>query len=137
MNLILIMGKNGTGKTTFAEKLVSEIQYRGYPVAWLNGDDIREEFLDDDYSVEGLLEESMRMHDLAKEIDQEFVVVDLTCPTNETRILLDPKFIVYMDTAKTNEEFSTPPCDMVDVCFEKYPEQEDVVCVADKILTWL
>jgi adenylylsulfate kinase len=143
VNIILIMGQAGSGKTTFAEKLVDELIFRGYPVGWLNADDIREEFDDWDFSLEGRYRAASRMRDLAVELDQEFVVVDMICPTKETRVLLDADFVVFMNTIKegrfedTNKMFESPPCDLVDVCFETYPEQEDVECVADKLLTWL
>jgi adenylylsulfate kinase len=143
VNIILVMGQAGSGKTTFAEKLVNELIGRDYPVAWLNADDVRSEFDDWDFSIEGRHRAAKRMHELAVDLDQEFIIIDMICPTKETRSLVDPNFIIFMDTIQkgrfddTNKMFQSPPCDLVDVCFKTYPDQEDVECVADKILTWL
>jgi adenylylsulfate kinase len=143
VNKILIMGQSGAGKTTFAEKLVDELIARGYPVGWLNADDIREEYNDWDFSEEGRMRAALRMKDLSEELDREFIVIDMISPTKETRAALEPDFVVFMDTVKesiyedTNKLFQAPPCDLVDVCFQNYPDQEEAACVADKLLTWL
>jgi adenylylsulfate kinase len=143
VNRILVMGQAGSGKTTFAEKLVDELIARGYPVGWLNADDVREEYDDWDFSDEGRMRAAVRMKDLSEELDREFVVIDMISPTKETRAAVEPDFVVFMDTIKegrfedTNKLFQAPPCDLVDVCFQKYPDQEEAACVADKVLTWL
>jgi adenylylsulfate kinase len=143
VNRILVMGQAGSGKTTFAEKLVDELIARGYPVGWLNADDVREEYDDWDFSDEGRMRAAVRMKDLSEELDREFVVIDMISPTKETRAAVEPDFVVFMDTIKegrfedTNKLFQAPPCDLVDVCFQNYPDQEEAACVADKVLTWL
>jgi adenylylsulfate kinase len=143
VNRILVMGQAGSGKTTFAEKLVDELIARGYPVGWLNADDVREEYNDWDFSDEGRMRAAVRMKDLSEELDREFVVIDMISPTKETRAAVEPDFVVFMDTIKegrfedTNKLFQAPPCDLVDVCFQNYPDQEEAACVADKVLTWL
>jgi adenylylsulfate kinase len=137
------MGHSGSGKTTFAEKLVDELISRGYPVGWLNADDVREEYDDWDFSEEGRMRAAVRMKDLSEELDREFVVIDMISPTKETRQAVNADFVIFMDTIKegkfedTNKLFQAPPCDLVDVCFQSYPDQEEAACVADKLLTWL
>jgi adenylylsulfate kinase len=140
MKLILIMGNSGSGKTSFAEKLVHEINDRGYPVSWLNADDVRKEFDDWDFSDDGRERAACRMRVLAEQLDQQFVVVDMISPTERTREIVKPDFVVFMNTIKegrfddTNELFEAPPCELVDVCFDNYPEQNDAKEVADKIM---
>ena len=134
------MGNSGSGKTSFAENLVHEINDRGYPVSWLNADDVRKEFDDWDFSDEGRERAACRMRVLAEQLDQQFVVVDMISPTERTREIVKPDFVIFMNTIKegrfddTNELFEAPPCDLVDVCFDKYPEQNDAKEVADKIM---
>jgi adenylylsulfate kinase len=140
MNLILIMGQAGSGKTTFAEKLVHELHDRNYPVSWLNADDVRKEFDDWDFSEEGRHRAACRMRVLAEQLDQEYVVVDMISPTKKTREIVKPDFVIFMNTIDkgrfedTNQMFEAPPCDLVDVCFEHYPEHMDAEEVADKIM---
>ena len=134
------MGQSGAGKTYFAERLVHEISSLGYPVSWLNADDVRKEFDDWDFSEEGRERAACRMRVLAEQLDQEFVVVDMICPTKKAREILKPDFVIFMNTIKesqyedTNKIFESPPCDLVDVCFEHYPEQLDIEEVTDKIM---
>ena len=139
VNIILVMGRVCSGKTTFSENLASEIAGRGYPVAVLNSEHVRETFEDSDFSVEGRLNAAIRLNEIAVDLDQEFVIIDMVCPLKESRTLIDPNFVVFMDTVKGGpyEMFEAPPCDLVDVCFKALPVQEDVECVADKILNWL
>jgi len=143
VNRILVMGQSGAGKTTFAEKLVDELIARGYPVGWLNADDVREEYDDWDFSEEGRMRAAVRMKELSEQLDREFVVIDMICPTSETRAAVDADFTIFMDTVKksmyedTNKLFEAPTCETVDVCFQKYTNQEEAACVAEKILRWL
>lgn len=127
------MGTAGSGKTTFAEQLVSEINTRGYPISWLNDDDVRKEFDDWDFTDEGRDRIACRMRVLSEQLDQEFVVVDMTCPTKSNREIVKPDFVIFMNTSN-DDKYSEPPCDLVDVCFEQYPEHEDVLEVTDKIM---
>lgn len=133
------MGQAGSGKTTFAEKVVSEIQERGWDVAWLNADDVRKEYDDWDFSLKGRLRAATRMRTIAEQLDREVVVVDMICPTKQTRELVNPDFVVFMDTIKegrfedTNKMFEYPPCDLVDVCFQHYPDWDDAKETVDKM----
>lgn len=142
MNKILIMGQSGSGKTTFTEKLVNEFHSRNIGTAWLNADDVRAHYNDWDFSVGGRIRAAERMNELAQDLDWEFVFIDMICPTMKTRLALDPDFIILMDTVKdgpyedTNQIFDKPDCSVVDVCFNSYPEIEEVEEVADKILNW-
>jgi len=110
MKIILIMGLPGSGKTTLASKLTRLINAK-----WINANKVREEANDWDFSPEGRIRQSERMLKLALDLKKNNnVVVDFVCPTNKTREIFNPDFIIWMDTIKkskfddTNKLFENP-----------------------------
>ena len=53
--VILITGKKGSGKSTYAQRLKAEMEAEAYRVIWLDGDLFRKEMKNDDYTDEGRL----------------------------------------------------------------------------------
>lgn len=113
---ILVMGLPGSGKTTFAEKLVEDIKDVGRRVEWFNADKIREAYNDWDFSPEGRMRQADRMSRLAHNAEtmNNIVVADFVCPTNKLRQRFNPDIIVWMDTITkgryedTNKIFEEP-----------------------------
>ena len=81
---ILVMGLPGSGKTTLASKLVPLLNAK-----WLNGDKIRKQANDWDFSLEGRKKQAKRMADLANKYKSEghVVISDFICPTEKARKL--------------------------------------------------
>ncbi len=108
---ILIMGLPGSGKTTLA-KLLSPM----FNAVYINGDEVRKDADDWDFTAEGRNRQSLRMWTLAEEaIDaNRTVVADFICPTEETRKQFGADYTVWMDTIKegkyedTNKMFEAP-----------------------------
>tara|TARA_B100000029_G_scaffold247604_1_gene244508 strand:+ start:128 stop:529 length:402 start_codon:yes stop_codon:yes gene_type:complete len=101
---ILVFGLPGSGKTTFAKKLIKDMAY-------FNADEVRKMFNDWDFSEEGRKRQAERMHCLTT-LAQGHSVVDFICPYDEYRKDYDVK--IWMNTIKegrfkdTNQMFEKP-----------------------------
>ena len=106
---ILIMGLPGSGKTFLAEEIKRHLS-----IEHLNGDRVREQFNDWDFSHAGRIRQARRMAELAKQSDAEWVLIDFICPLQEMRDIVKADWVVWVDTlAKsryedTNKMFVTP-----------------------------
>lgn len=94
---ILICGLPGSGKSTLAEPFANLIG-----AVWLNGDAIRTEYDDWDFTPEGRMRQAMRMKFLADGVVKagKHVVADFIAPTRKAREEFAPDFVVWMDTIK-------------------------------------
>ena len=108
---ILIMGLPGSGKTTLALELVNILN-----AEWLNADVIRKKENDWDFSEEGRKRQARRMSDMANDLLKQgnYVIADFVCPTDNSREIFNPDFIIWLDTINkgrfedTNEIFTKP-----------------------------
>jgi len=130
MKKILIMGLPGSGKTTLAEELKSQLQLKGKTVAWFNADYVRHINNDWVFSSEGRIRQATRMKELANGMMTDYVICDFVAPTEEIRNIFDADFIIWMNTEKNSEYQDT------DKIFEK-PSKADYTITAKeaKILT--
>lgn len=113
---ILVMGLPGSGKSTFAKRLVEDLKALGKSAEWFNADQIRETFNDWDFSDEGRKRQTERMHKFAEGATTmgKIAVCDFVCPTNKLRSIFDADIVVWMDTVSksqyedTNKIFEEP-----------------------------
>jgi len=101
---ILICGLPGSGKSTLAEpfcKLINGI--------WLNADQVRTQYDDWDFSLEGRLRQAQRMRYLADGIVMagRIAVADFVCPTSAARAEFAADYTVFMNTLEASK--STKP----------------------------
>ena len=115
MKKILIMGLPGSGKTYFATQLKKELEsIIGVTVDWFNADDIRKQFNDWDFSHEGRIRQSHRMHDLAESSACDYVICDFVAPLVEMRNNFKADWTIWIDTIDkgrfedTNKVFIPP-----------------------------
>lgn len=109
---ILVMGLPGSGKTTFAEKLVKKLTNLGFDIGYYNADKVRELENDWDFSPEGRQRQAKRMGEYSRK--HQIGICDFVCPTEFTRKLFDPTVTIFMDTIDegrfedTNAMFKPP-----------------------------
>ena len=101
---ILICGLPGSGKSTLAEpfcKLINGI--------WLNADQVRTQYDDWDFSLEGRIRQAHRMRHLADGVvlAGRIAVADFVCPTSAARAAFAADYTVFMDTLEASK--STKP----------------------------
>ena len=92
---ILIMGLPGSGKTTLAKLVASELK-----ADWFNADKIRGIYKDWDFSKEGIIRQVKRMKLLADQSKNKIVVADFVCPLKQQMEIFKPHYVVWMDTIK-------------------------------------
>lgn len=92
---LLVMGLSGSGKTTLAKPLAELVGG-----VHLNADDVRTRYDDWDFSTEGRLRQAERMLHLADGITMagKIAVADFICPTEQTRQIYNPDYLIWMDT---------------------------------------
>ena len=107
----LIFGLPGSGKSTLAKPFAELIN--GH---WVNADQVREQYDDWDFSLEGRIRQAQRMRYISDGIVRAggTAIADFVCPTDQARIEFDADYTVWMDTIKkgrfedTNKMFQRP-----------------------------
>ena len=108
---ILVFGLPGSGKSTLAEPLANFLNG-----VWLNADKIREEYDDWDFSLEGRIQQAMRMRFLSDGVIKanKIAVADFICPTEKARKEFGADYTIFLNTIKegryedTNAIFENP-----------------------------
>ena len=109
MTKILVMGLPGSGKSTLAKLLSEKLS-----AEWLNADDIRKKYNDWDFTYEGRIRQSTRMHSLAYLSSNPVVIADFVAPLPEMRVNFHADWTIWMDTIDsgrfedTNKMFVPP-----------------------------
>lgn len=131
---ILIMGLPGAGKTYLAERLQAHLD-----CAWFNADEIRRMTNDWEFSNEARIRQARRMRNLAdyEKSEGRTVICDFVCPTDLTRHIFEPDFVIWMNTIPagrfedTNKIFETPS--YADIVIEKFLTDQEICAVVNKI----
>lgn len=129
------MGLPGAGKTTLAAALNANL----FPYStWLNADDVRKEYNDWDFSEDGRIRQAARMRRLADENPYQYVIIDMVAPLPEMRSIIEPDYIVFVDTIKEGRYTDTNKIFVPPNNFNFHVTEQDAVkwacAIAKKIL---
>jgi hypothetical protein len=114
--IIQIMGQAGAGKTVLAEALADRIN-----AIHINADKVRAGLNKDlGFELKDRIENARRLGELARLLDNEIVIVDFICPTNETREAFGkPDILIWVNRIEqgrfedTNKMWQDPTdCDL-------------------------
>ena len=134
---VLIFGLPGSGKTTLAIKLAKKLG-----AVHLNADKVRGQFEDWDFSDEGRLRQALRMSDLAKSSEAQYVIMDFVCPTRQLREIVSADVSIFMNTiAKgrfedTNKLFELPAdVEEINYTIQEKNSDQDAQRIANELMT--
>jgi adenylylsulfate kinase len=133
---ILIMGLPGAGKTTLAAALTANL----FPHAlWINADQVREEYNDWDFTIEGRLRQATRMRSIADTSTNKYVVADFVCPLAEMREIYSAHTTIWLDTVssslyKDTDSLFVPPTEYQYRFTEKNAETQAELIAKELVL---
>jgi adenylylsulfate kinase len=131
---ILVMGLPGSGKTHLSERLQKHLS-----CAWFNADAIRQMANDWDFSEEGRLRQARRMRTVSafEKSEGRTVICDFVCPTELTRYIFEPDYLIWMNTIPrsqyedTNKMFEPP--NYADLVIERFLTDEEISSLVSRI----
>ena len=113
--IILVYGLPGSGKSTIANKIFQKLESS----IVLNGDQLRKEFNDWDFTLNGRLRQANRMKKIADESTKQWVILDFICPLVSYRNIINADVKIFMNTISESRYNNT------DKIFEKTLEEND------------
>lgn len=131
---ILIMGLPDSGKTHLAERIQKHLD-----CAWFNADEVRRMANDWEFDSAARIRQARRMRNLAdyEKSEGRTVICDFVCPTDLTRHIFEPDFLIWMNTIPrssyedTNKIFEAPS--YADLVIEKFLTDQEICSVVNKI----
>lgn len=91
---ILICGLSGSGKTTLAKALKADLERCKHSVLWLNADNVRSQYNDWDFSVEGRIRQAKRLKLLSNQSTTDVTIVDFIAGLEQQRQIFDADFTI-------------------------------------------
>jgi hypothetical protein len=103
------MGLSGSGKSRLAADLHKRLVEGGHSSVRFNGDNVRREHNNFDFSEGGRLKQCLKMKELAQKASKNFnfVISDFICPTHKLQLEFGADYLVYMNTINFSQHPST------------------------------
>lgn len=126
---VLIMGLPGAGKARLAKKLQKILPDSSV----IHSSEERKKAKDIDYSVDGHLRHAYRMLELCREKKTENIIIDMSCPLEEMREILNPDIIIWLtnedecDSIEAKSLFQPPPFYDMKVNKVRKPHLEEMI----------
>ena len=104
------MGRPGQGKTEIAKKISESLPGSLY----INSEEERVKAKDIDYSIDGQSRHTYRLLEIARKNRSDNIVIDMSCPLEDSREILNPDVIVWVDKENATvlpaweEQFQAP-----------------------------
>ena len=118
----LITGKKNSGKTTYAKRLVKELEEEGNKVLWLDGDELRNETGNNDFTPKGRYGNLMLAASRAQKAEREgkIVVLSFVAPLkawrNSMRCYFKHSHTVYIPGGELWEGSTYEVPDIKELC---------------------
>ena len=115
------MGQPHSGKTEMAFAIMKQLLKHGHTADYLNGNELRKNANDFDYTAAGQIRQSLRINELLYKSESDFVIVDLIHPLRRAYSELPPALVIWMGatTAICESQFQfVNPIGIVDWCIE-------------------
>jgi len=131
---ILIMGRPGQGKTELAKKLHEALPESLY----INSEEERVKAKDIDYSIDGQSRHTYRVLEIARKNRSDNIIIDMSCPLEDSRDILNPDIVIWVDTKKDSgnaaweEQFEPPK--LYDLKF-KTIDEDTIPDIIEKVKT--
>ena len=131
---ILIMGRPGQGKTELAKKLHEALPESLY----INSEEERVKAKDIDYSIDGQSRHTYRVLEIARKNRSDNIIIDMSCPLEDSRDILNPDIVIWVDTKKDSgnaaweEQFEPPK--LYDLKF-KTIDEDTIPDIVEKVKT--
>jgi len=131
---ILIMGRPGQGKTEIAKKISESLPGSLY----INSEEERIKAKDIDYSLDGQSRHTYRILEIARKNRSDNIIIDMSCPLEDSRDILNPDVIIWIDTNKDSgviaweQQFEPPK--LYDLKF-KVIDEDTLPDIIEKIKT--
>lgn len=128
---ILLMGASSNEKSNIFYNLIRRLESKGKTVSAINGEEMRSQHRDWDYSLEGLNRQATRIRNWTELQTSDYAICNFACPAASQREILQADYTVLVNghDFENFPEYSSP-----EVCnYTVHESTEDLTGAAHSI----